>query len=386
MRRGFRVLPIMPFREGFPSEVALLAKQSRCINPMDAIVPGESFDGDRAELSRLLKPEASGTSEDPFWSLSSRSLITWLIGCVALFEHPAERNLATVYHKLADVPGYARSMLGRRGLPRSITTQLRRWAAPGAETDRTLNSIVSTTLADLAWLGDEAVENVLRSSSSTWEEVKSGPRPVAIFVLLPTNKLESHRQFLSLCCGAALMGLSNSERGKHNVLVTVDEAALLGYMPLIQKGFAELRKRGVALSVWFQNIHQASSIYGKEAWLNLLSGSDVQIHLRPRDLASAEFISHQIGSVTQVVPHFSHGEGPGGKPKESVGFGEQGRPVLFPADIMALPNHPRGGHAAILIAPGQSRNALQIWAKPWFVCADLKYKGGVDAYHRDRSF
>jgi hypothetical protein len=53
---------------------------------------------------------------------------------------------------------------------------------------------------------------------------------------------------------------------------------------------------------------------------------------------------------------------------------------------MALPNHPRGGHAAILIAPGQARNALQIWAKPWFVCADLKYKGGVDAYHRDRSF
>jgi hypothetical protein len=57
---------------------------------------------------------------------------------------------------------------------------------------------------------------------------------------------------------------------------------------------------------------------------------------------------------------------------------------MFPQDIMALPNHPEGGSAAILIAPGRSRNALQIWARPWFACPDLKDKGGIDAYHRHR--
>jgi hypothetical protein len=118
----------------------------------------------------------------------------------------------------------------------------------------------------------------------------------------------------------------------------------------------------------------------------MLSGSDLQVWLRPRDLASAEFISNQIGNYSDVIPHFSHSAGPGGKSQESVSFSEQGRPVLFPQDVLALADHPGGrGSAAILIAPGRSRNALKIWARPWFDCSDLKHRGGVDAYHRHRA-
>jgi type IV secretory pathway TraG/TraD family ATPase VirD4 len=75
------------------------------------------------------------------------------------------------------------------------------------------------------------------------------------------------------------------------------------------------------------------------------------------------------------VPHFSSGA-PG---KESVSFAEQGRPVLFPQELMNLPEG-----AAILIAPGRSKNALKIWARPWFDCPDLKEKGGLDDYHKHR--
>jgi type IV secretion system protein VirD4 len=272
--------------------------------------------------------------------------------------------------------------MGKPDMPRTISTPLRRWAAPFAEVDRTLRGIVETALAELSWLGDEAVERVLRTSSFAWDDLKNAARPVAVFVLLPVNKLESHKPLLTLCCGAALMGLGKTGRGKHRVLMTVDEAALLNFMPMLQRAFAESRKRGVQLSVWFQNIHQAEAIYGP-AWKNMLSGSDLQIHLRPRDLASAEFISQQIGDYTEVVPHFSHGAGRGGS-QESVSFSEQGRPGLFPQDIMALADHPKGGSAAILIAPGRSRNALQIWARPYHACPDLKDKAGVDSYHRHR--
>ena len=381
LRRGYRVLPIMPFTEGFPPEVVALAKHTRCLNPLDALLPGESFDADRAELGQLLKPNEKATGGDPFWPLSGRALINLLIGCVKLYSHPSEQNLSEVYHKLADVFGYARSLVGKSDMPRTMSTPLRRLAAPGAEFDKTLRSIVETALAELSWLGDEAVERVLRTSSFDWDELKNGPRPVAVFVLLPVNKLESHKPLLTLCCGAALMGLGKSERGRHRVLLTVDEAALCGYMPSLMRGFAESRKRGCQLSVWFQDIYQAETIYGP-AWRTMLSGSDMQVFMRPRDLGVAEFISHQIGNCTEIVPHFSHG---GRKSQESVSFSEQGRPVLFPQDVMALPNHPKGGSAAILIAPGRSRNALQIWARPYFVCPDLKDKAGVDSYHRHRA-
>jgi hypothetical protein len=78
----------------------------------------------------------------------------------------------------------------------------------------------------LSWLGEDAIERVLRTSSFAWDDLKNGPRPVAVFVLLPVNKLESHRALLTLCAGAALMGLGDTERGRHRVLLTIDEAAL----------------------------------------------------------------------------------------------------------------------------------------------------------------
>jgi type IV secretory pathway TraG/TraD family ATPase VirD4 len=154
-------------------------------------------------------------------------------------------------------------------------------------------------------------------------------------------------------------------------------------MPILMRAFAESRKRGVALSVWFQDTYQAENIYGP-AWRTMLSGSDLQVFMRPRDLGVSEFIASQIGNYTEVIPHFSHSPGRNGKAQESVSFSEQGRPVLFPQDIMALPNHEEGGSAAILIAPGRSRNALQIWARPYHACPDLRHKAGLDSYHQHR--
>src|SRR5262249_39671981 len=156
------VIPIMPFTEGFPAEVVALAKRSRCLNAMDPLRLGESFDADRAELGQLLRPQDKGTGDDPFFSLSGRALITLLIGCVKLYSRPSEQNLCEVYHKLADVFGYARSLMGKPGMPRTISTPLMRWAKPSAEADRTLRGIVETALAELSWLGDEAIERVFR--------------------------------------------------------------------------------------------------------------------------------------------------------------------------------------------------------------------------------
>lgn len=383
LRRGIRVLPMIPFTAGFPAEVAALAGQSRCLNPMDAITQGDSFESDCRELAQLLNAHETAAQSDQFFSRAGQNLITMLIACVKLYAHPSEQNLPEVFHKLRDVPGYARWITTtQRNIPRFIATQLHRWTTPGAELDKTLRSIVETALAELSWLGDEAIERVLRTSSFGWPDVKNSLRPVALFVLLPVSRLESHKAFLTLCAGAALMGLGKSERGRHQVLLTIDEAALLGHMPIMQRAYAESRKRGVQLSVWFQNIHQAEAIYGP-AWKNMLS--DIQVHLRPRDLASAQFISSQVGNYTEVIPHVSYSPGRGGM-QEAIGYQEQGRPVLFPHDIMALPSGPHGsGNAAIIIAPGRAKNALLVWARPWFDCPDLKDKGGLDPYAKHHS-
>ena len=376
-RQGVRVLPIMLFPEDFPPGVRALAKRSRCMNPMDSLNPNSiSLGSDCYTLGHILRPaDKTQTAGDPFFKLSGGNLITMLIGCVKLYSHPSEQNLCEVYHKLADVFAYMRWLVKtQRHIPRFIMTQARRWTAPLAEVNKTLLSIVETALSELAWLGEEVAEEVLRTSSFDWDGFKNGSLPLAVFFLLPVNRLESHKPFLTLGAGAAMMGLGKTERGRLRALVTLDEAGLLD-LPILMRAFAKMRKRGVTLSVWYQNIFQAEERFGP-AWKTLLSGSNVQIYLRPRELSSAEFIAHQIGSYTEVVPHFSADA----RGRESVSFAEQSRPVLFPQDIMNLPKG-----AAIMIAPGRSKNALQVWARPWFDCPDLKDKGGIDDYHRHRT-
>jgi type IV secretory pathway TraG/TraD family ATPase VirD4 len=378
-RQGVRVLPIMLFPEDFPAGVRALARRSRCMNPMDGLDPKSiSLGSDCYTLGHILRPaDKTHTGGDPFFKLSGGNLITMTIGCVKLYSHPSEQNLCEVYHKLGDVFAYMRWVLKtQHGIPRFILTQARRWTAPLAESNRTLLSIVETALSELAWLGEEAAEEVLRTSSFDWDDFKNGSRPLAVFFLLPVNRLESHKPFLTLGAGSALMGLGKTERGRLRVLVTLDEAGLLD-LPILMRAFAEMRKRGVTLSVWYQTIFQAEQRFGPgPVWKTLLSGSDLQIYTRPRDLESAEFIAHQIGSYTQIVPHFSSGA----NGRQNVSFAEHGRPVLFPQELMNLPDG-----AAILIAPGRSKNALQIWARPWFDCPDLKDKGGIDDYHRHRT-
>jgi type IV secretory pathway TraG/TraD family ATPase VirD4 len=376
-RQGVRVLPIMLFPDDFPAGVRALAKRSRCMNPMDGLDPSSiSFDSDCYTLGHILRPaDKTQTGGDPFFKMSGGNLITMLIGCVKLYSHRSEQNLCEVYHKLANVFAYMRWVLKTQSrIPRFIMTQGRRWTAPLADVNKTLLSIVETALSELAWLGEGAAEEVLRTSSFGWDDFKNDSRPLAVFFLLPVNRLESHKPFLTLAAGAGLMGLGKTERGRMRTLVTLDEAGLLD-LPILMRAFAEMRKRGVTLSVWYQNIFQAEERFGP-AWKTMLSGSDLQIYLRPRELSSAEFIAHEIGNYTELVPHFSSGA----RGHQSVSFAEQGRPVLFPQELMNLPKG-----AAIMIAPGRSKNALKIWARPWFECPDLKDKGGIDDYHRHRT-
>jgi type IV secretory pathway TraG/TraD family ATPase VirD4 len=334
-----------------------------------------SFGSDCYTLGHILRPaDKAQAVGDPFFKLSGGNLITMTIGCTKLYCHASEQNLCEVYHKLGDIFGYMRWVLKtQRDIPRFIMTQARRWTAPSAETNRTLLSIVETALSELAWLGEEAAQEVLLTSSFDWDDLKNGRRPLAVFFLLPVGRLESHKPFLTLGAGTALTGLGKTERGRLRVLVTLDEAGLLD-LPMLLRCLAEMRKRGITLSVWYQSILQAEERFGP-AWKVMLTGSDLQIHGRPREMSEAEMIAHQIGSYGQIVPHFS--SGPLGS--QSVSFTEQSRPVLFPHELMSLPEQ-----AAILVAPGRSKNALKIWARPWFDCPDLKNKGGIDDYHRHR--
>jgi type IV secretory pathway TraG/TraD family ATPase VirD4 len=91
------------------------------------------------------------------------------------------------------------------------------------------------------------------------------------------------------------------------------------------------------------------TLYGNEGYRNLLSGSEIQIFLPPRDYSTATEIAELAGRRTILTASYSSSAGGRGRPDSwgGVSYGEAAQDVLTPHDVMAL-----GPDKFIMIAPG----------------------------------
>jgi type IV secretory pathway TraG/TraD family ATPase VirD4 len=206
---------------------------------------------------------------------------------------------------------------------------------------------------------------------------------------MPVTMLHKCRGWFGMLLSSALEELNTTPRGKWPVLITVDEAGILPRQPRVQQAYAESRKRGVQLFCFFQQTSQALEIYGESGLNNFESGSEIIIHLPPRDLDTAKRISDRAGRGSIVLPQFSYSPDlRSGGMIENLSYGEHPKDVFTPQQTMSL-----GRHRAVLFTPGSS-NALIVGRRPWFDIslpgyrraehAELRRRIAPDPYHRTK--
>lgn len=262
---GQRVILLDPFQ--------MTDAQTRdSFNPLDLIdadAPGAVDEA--AILAEMIAPPTN--THDPFWENRARQLITGLLLHVASIRPPVLRNLSEVRYLLNqtadDIDFTAKEMR------KSRLEDVRMMASiiDTAES-RVRASIVSTAQQQMEFMRGKLVSGAMSRSSFPLEDVTRG-EGLSIYLVIPPDKLDSHRQMLRLWVGALMVLLL---RRRHppalNTLFMLDEAAQLGPLRQLRQAITLLRGYGLQTWSFWQDLSQLTQLY-PDAWETMLNNCRV---------------------------------------------------------------------------------------------------------------
>ena len=137
-------------------------------------------------------------------------------------------------------------------------------------------------------------------------------------------------------------------RPEHRCMLLMDEFPALGRIEDMPRDIATMAGYGLDFTLIVQGIDQLKDLYGPAAG-TILSNCAFKWFCNVNDLESAKYVSDTLGkqTVRTVGRGESHNEGPGGAGQgESVNYGETGRPLLMPDEVLNL-----GRDVAIVVNP-----------------------------------
>jgi type IV secretion system protein VirD4 len=295
---GQRVVLLDPF-------LATEAKSRDTFNPLDLIdVASPGSVDEAAVLAELIA--APTNTHDPFWENRARQLITGILLHVASARPPILKHLSEVRYLLNqnadDVDFTAKEMR------KSRLEDVRMMASiiDTAET-RVRASIISTAQQQMEFMRGRLVSAAMSRSSFPLEDVTSG-EGLSIYIVIPPEKLESHKQMLRLWVGALMVLLL---RRRHppalNTLFILDEAAQLGPLGQLRQAITLLRGYGLQTWSFWQDLSQLAQLYPNE-WETMLNNCRVVQAFGFTNLQMTQKLAGQLGfpdarELLKLVPN-----------------------------------------------------------------------------------
>lgn len=266
---GHRVVRLDPFG-------VVSGADADALNPLDLLeLAGADADSDAESLAHVLS-EGHRFSSDPYWTDTANALNGGLLAHVAGLGDVAQRHLVTVrdllFHEDVDV------MLARLLDADQVPSPLARrqliayLQIPG---DRTRPCVLSTARSSLGFLSSRRVADALQRSTFPLQELIDD-RPLTVYLVLPPDKLDSHRPLLRLWVHALLLTVMRRPvLPVRPTLFLIDEAAQLGTLPALRTALTYLRGVG-GLQVWtlWQDLSQIERLYPDD-WETVLDNCAV---------------------------------------------------------------------------------------------------------------
>lgn len=359
--------------------------ETACFNPLDWLVPG---DVDIGENSLLLADAIimMESKSEPFFDNSSKATLDGLILYVA--TDPAEdgqRNLGRV-RDLLMLDGDDLQALFKRML-KSPHHKVRATGASMLQKDpKLLSNILASMQAQTAFLDSARVRESLSRSDFSFADLKT--KPMTIYLVLPSDRLEAYGRLLRLLIQQALtVNARNIEqKPDKSVLFILDEMPALGRLSMVEQAFGLMAGYGIQIHGIAQDMSQLHRIYG-DGWETFVANAGVLQYFGSRDSFTAEYFSKLCGETT--VWNFStaiaraFGITRGKEISESdtttttdTATGTQ-RKLAYPDELMRMPSN----RQLLLIG---NMNPIMANKVPWFEDPELKDRG-VNLYAKDNA-
>jgi type IV secretion system protein VirD4 len=205
-------------------------------------------------------------------------------------------------------------------------------------TNDEMASVRSTADTQTRWMLSRPMREDLKKNGVDFRKLKTGERPMTVYVVLPANFLETHSIWLRLVVSEALR--ANMTTGGRRVLLILDEFAALGHLSIVQKLWGVTRDYRVQMMPVFQDLPQLKSLYS-ERWETILGMAGVVQSFRTGDMTTAEWVSKRSPATTAVALSYNQGTGQSqGGASSNIGLSSNqiSRPTILPHDMFGLPN------------------------------------------------
>ena len=318
-------------------------------NPLASLVPDSDLFYDDAAVvaDALIKIQGN----DPHWSESAQGLVTGLVmwereqyGDQANLEHI--RFLLTEADRYEPVPG-SRKMRQVAGL--AVTAE--RMATEGSfevaslagkfsadHTTDEIESVKSTAETQTRWLLSRPLRRDLKKSGVEFSQLKTGDRPMTVYIVIPSERAEDHSIWLRLLVSDALRACMTA--GGRRVLFMLDEFAALGHLSIIQKLFGVVRDYRVQLMPVLQSLEQLSKIY-PDRWNTMLGSAGVLQSFRANDPFTADYFSKRSPPRTVTALGYNQGSGQsqgGANSNSGMSYNQMEKPMILPHQMLDMPD------------------------------------------------
>jgi type IV secretion system protein VirD4 len=201
--------------------------------------------------------------KDPFWDEWGQDIIAALIVHAVTRDEVPRRTLGEVYKLFhAEDHVYALAVMLDCGKPHPFTKA--KLATYLDLPDVTRGGVTATAAQQVRLLAGEGVQRSFARNSIDLEALSDGA-PTTVYLVLPPDRLTSHRALIRIALTALLQRLlRRRHRPRHPTLLLVDEAAQLGPIPALSAAITLGRGYGIRAALLVQSLAQLRSAYGAD--------------------------------------------------------------------------------------------------------------------------
>lgn len=231
------------------------------INPLEIFsLPISQLEADAESLAALFSGQGS-LLKDPFWDAHGTSLLAAVIAHVATLP-PEKRTVSQVFsHLFADDTIYNLAVLLDTCGKTMSRMAYRDIASVLGMPDVTRGGVLATTQSYLKSLHSPGVLKSLDATSFSLADFILG-KPMTIYLILPIERLVSHRAVLKLQIGTLLRAIAcRSFQAESPTLLLLDECGQLGSFPFLETFITLCRSFSCRVLAFFQDLAQLEAAY-----------------------------------------------------------------------------------------------------------------------------
>jgi type IV secretion system protein VirD4 len=317
---------------------------SSAYNPLLEVRRGEWEVRDVQNIADVLVDPEGALERRNHWEKTSHSL---LVGAIlhVLYAEP-DKTLAGVANFLSDprrpIETTLRAMmttphLGEQGIHPVVASSARELLN---KSDNERSGVLSTAMSFLGLYRDPVVAKVTRQCDWRIRDLVEGATPATLYLVVPPSDISRTKPLVRLILnqiGRRLTEELKPRRGRHRLLLMLDEFPALGRLDFFESALAFMAGYGLKSFLIAQSLNQIEKSYGQNN--SILDNCHVRVSFATNDERTAKRVSDALGTATEMramknyaghrlSPWLGH---------LMVSRQETARPLLTPGEVMQLP-------------------------------------------------